>query len=90
MEQNSQQEPVYYWARSYLLPGWRYPSATLKQMILDNMVVFGKDETTIPRRKYLLSENMYENVPSLYYNGKSGSTDVSNLEMKTTYVIVVF
>ncbi len=65
--------------------GWRYPSATLKQMILDNMVVFGKDETTIPRRKYLLSENMYENVPSLYYNGKSGSTDVSNLEMKTTY-----
>lgn len=65
--------------------GWRYPSATLKQMILDNMVVFGKDETTIPRRKYLLSENMYENVPSLYYNGKSGSTDISNLEMKTTY-----
>lgn len=65
--------------------GWRYPSVTLKQMILDNMVVFGKDETTIPRRKYLLSENMYENVPSLYYNGKSGSTDVSNLEMKTTY-----
>lgn len=65
--------------------GWRYPSATLKQMILDNMVVFGKDETTIPRRKYLLSENMYENVPSLYYNGKSVSTDVSNLEMKTTY-----
>lgn len=65
--------------------GWRYPSATLKQMILDNMIVFGKDETTIPRRKYLLSENMYENVPSLYYNGKSGSTDVSNLEMKTTY-----
>src|SRR5699024_5489190 len=65
--------------------GWRYPSATLKQMILDNMVVFRKDETTIPRRKYLLSENMYENVPSLYYNGKSGSTDVSNLEMKTTY-----
>lgn len=40
--------------------GWRYPSATLKQMILDNMVVFGKDETTIPRRKYLLYENMYE------------------------------
>lgn len=65
--------------------GWRYPSATLRQMIQDKMVVFGKDETTIPRRKYLLSENMYENVPSLYYNGKSGSTDISNLEMKTTY-----
>lgn len=65
--------------------GWRYTDDAIDKLLDQKLIIFGKDETTIPRRKYLLSENMYENVPSLYYNGKSGSTDVSNLEMKTTY-----
>lgn len=65
--------------------GWRYTDDAMDKLLDQKLIIFGKDETTIPRRKYLLSENMYENVPSLYYNGKSGSTDVSNLEMKTTY-----
>lgn len=65
--------------------GWRYTDDAMDKLLDQKLIIFGKDETTIPGRKYLLSENMYENVPSLYYNGKSGSTDVSNLEMKTTY-----
>ncbi|WP_232152569.1 site-specific DNA-methyltransferase [Mammaliicoccus sciuri] len=65
--------------------GWRYTDDAMDKLLDQKLIIFGKDETTIPRKKYLLSENMYENVPSLYYNGKSGSTDVSNLEMKTTY-----
>ena len=35
------------------------------------MILFGLDETTQPRRKYLLSENMFENIPSLLYFGGS-------------------
>ena len=35
------------------------------------MILFGLDETTQPRRKYLLQDNMSENVPSLYYYGGS-------------------
>ncbi|MES3652195.1 site-specific DNA-methyltransferase [Staphylococcus saprophyticus] len=65
--------------------GWRYTDDAMDKLLDQKLIIFGKDETTIPSKKYLLSENMYENVPSLYYNGKSGSTDVSNLEMKTTY-----
>lgn len=65
--------------------GWRYTDDAMDKLLDQKLIIFGKDETTIPGRKYLLSENMYENVPSLYYNGKSGSTDISNLEMKTTY-----
>ncbi|QVQ48324.1 site-specific DNA-methyltransferase [Latilactobacillus sakei] len=64
--------------------GWRYPSETLKRMIQDDMVIFGEDETTIPRSKYLLSENMTEKVPSLYYNGSSGSSDLTKLGLTQT------
>lgn len=64
--------------------GWRFPSETLKVMIQHNRVLFGKDETTIPRNKYLLSENMTEKLPSLYYNGSSGLADITQLGLPQT------
>ncbi|MGI2039656.1 site-specific DNA-methyltransferase [Shewanella frigidimarina] len=45
--------------------GWRNPSATMKELLGKGLIVFGDDENTQPRRKYLLSENMFENVPSV-------------------------
>lgn len=51
--------------------GWRNPSATMKKMMEEGKILFGKDETTIPNSKYLLRENMYENIPSLLYFGGS-------------------
>ena len=51
--------------------GWRNPPETMKSLLENNLVLFGEDETTIPRRKYLLIENMTENVASLYYMGSS-------------------
>lgn len=51
--------------------GWRNPSSTMKNLLENGLVVFGSDETTQPRRKYLLEENMYENIPSLIYYGGS-------------------
>ncbi|WP_367568220.1 site-specific DNA-methyltransferase [Lacrimispora sp.] len=51
--------------------GWRNPSATMKDLQNKGLILFGKDETTQPTRKYLLSENMYENIPSLIYYGGS-------------------
>ena len=57
--------------------GWRNPSATMKKMMDDGKILFGKDETTIPNSKYLLAENMYENIPSLIYYGGS-DTEVLN------------
>jgi len=57
--------------------GWRNPSKTMKDLLEKDLILFGKDENTQPRRKYLLSENMYENLSSLLYYGGS---DTSLLE----------
>ena len=57
--------------------GWRNPSSTMKRMIENGQILFGADETTIPNSKYLLKDNMYENIPSLIYYGGS---DVAFLE----------
>ena len=51
--------------------GWRNPSSTMQELLSKGMILFGLDETTQPRRKYLLSENMFENIPSLLYFGGS-------------------
>jgi adenine-specific DNA-methyltransferase len=57
--------------------GWRNPPQTMKKLLEEDKILFGEDETSQPRRKYLLSENMYENIPSLLYHGGS---DVDLLE----------
>lgn len=51
--------------------GWRNPSATMKSLMTAGEILFGPDETTQPRRKYLLRNNMHENVSSLLYFGGS-------------------
>lgn len=51
--------------------GWRFPSKTMKELLANNRIFFGVDETTQPRNKYLLKDNIYENIPSLLYYGGS-------------------
>lgn len=51
--------------------GWRNPSETMKELLQKGLILFGKDESTQPTRKYLLEENMFENIPSLLYYGGS-------------------
>lgn len=59
--------------------GWRNPSSTMKELLDKNLIIFGMDETTQPRRKYLLEENMYENIPSLIYYGGSDTALLDEL-----------
>lgn len=51
--------------------GWRNPSTTMQKLLDKKLILFGINETTQPRRKYLLSENMFENIPSIYNSGVS-------------------
>jgi len=51
--------------------GWRNPPQTMRHLQDRGLILFGKDEKTQPRRKYLLSENMSENIPSILYYGAS-------------------
>lgn len=64
--------------------GWRYTDQAMDDLLDKKSIIFGKDETTIPNSKYLLSENMTEKVPSLYYNGSSGSSDLTKLGLTQT------
>ena len=57
--------------------GWRFPDKTMDILLANNEIVFGIDENSQPRRKYLLKENIYENVSSLLYYG--GSDDALSL-----------
>ena len=59
--------------------GWRNPPKTMSILLEQGKILFGPDETTQPRRKYLLQDHMSENVPSLYYFG--GSDDSLQREL---------
>ena len=61
--------------------GWRNPSATMEQMMKEGSILFGEDESTIPNSKYLLKNNMYENIPSLLYYGGSDTELLSQMEI---------
>lgn len=61
--------------------GWRNPSATMKKMMKKGEILFGKDETTIPNSKYLLKDNLYENIPSLLYYGGSDTEMLAQMKI---------
>jgi adenine-specific DNA-methyltransferase len=61
--------------------GWRNPSATMKKLLENGEIVFGADETTQPRRKYLLKNNLSENVPSVLSFGGSDDSYLKGLEI---------
>ncbi|SHE13733.1 putative methyltransferase [Chlamydia abortus] len=61
--------------------GWRNPSATMNRLLEEGRILFGEDETTIPNRKYLLKENMHENIPSLLYFGGSDEDLLNKLDI---------
>ena len=59
--------------------GWRNPPDTMRKLLAQNEILFGADESTQPQRKYLLEENLMENIPSLLYYGGSDTDLLSGL-----------
>lgn len=51
--------------------GWRFTDSSMDELLRKEEILFGVDENTQPNRKYLLKDNMYENLPSLLYYGGS-------------------
>jgi adenine-specific DNA-methyltransferase len=62
--------------------GWRNPSQTMKKLMERNEIVFGKDETTQPRRKYLLKNYLMENIPSVIAYGGSDASFFKQIGLK--------
>ena len=59
--------------------GWRNPPATMDSLLAAGQILFGRDESTQPTRKYLLEDNMYENVASLLYYAASDDALLADL-----------
>ena len=62
--------------------GWRFPTATIKDLLGKGEIIFGADESVQPQRKYLLKENMYENLPSILFYGGSDDDLLRKLELE--------
>ena len=60
--------------------GWRFPEDTMKKRIKDNLVHFGKDETTIPKNKTYLKDTEYQSLTSVKYkDGRVASNMLNKL-----------
>lgn len=60
--------------------GWRYPESEMNRRIAQNLVHFGKDETTVPNNKTYLKDTEYQSIPSiLYRDGRVASKSLANL-----------
>ncbi len=59
--------------------GWRYTNETMDELLHKGKIVFGDSEKTQPRNKYLLKENIQEQIPSVLYFGGTGSQDCFDL-----------
>lgn len=67
--------------------GWRFTDPTMDNLLAINKIEFGNDETTQPRQKYYLKDNMYEAVSSLLYYG--GSDDALGLPFENPKPVYV-
>lgn len=60
--------------------GWRFPEETMKQRIKDNLVHFGKDETTVPNNKTYLKNTEFQSLTSVKYrDGRVASKKLISL-----------
>ena len=66
--------------------GWRNSPETMKKLLKDELILFGKDEKTQPTRKYYLDENLIENTPSILEYGGSDDDLLKNLNINFSYV----
>lgn len=57
--------------------GWRFTDETMDGLMQKNKIEFGIDESTQPRQKYYLDDNLEESVSSLMYFG--GNDDALGL-----------
>lgn len=59
--------------------GWRNPPETMRALLEAGQILFGPDHTTQPQRKYLLKNNLSENLPSILAHGGSDDALLARL-----------
>lgn len=59
--------------------GWVMPEHTYREWDTAGRIVYGQDESTQPRKKLYLDENMTEKVRSIFVHSKGGISDLREL-----------
>ena len=59
--------------------GWRNPPSTMKELLAKGEILFGRDHSTQPTRKYLLRDHRRENLSSLLYYAGSDDARLAKL-----------
>ena len=59
--------------------GWRNPPATMARLLQEDEIEFGVDHLTQPQRKYLLSKNLTEALPSVISFGGSDDAHLADI-----------
>lgn len=67
--------------------GWRFTDKTMDELVHIDKIEYGKDETTQPRQKYYLKDNVEEAVASLLYFG--GNDDAMGLPFDNPKPVIV-
>lgn len=65
--------------------GWSRTPERLQELIQKGEILFGKDETTQPRRKVYLNEDSQRQLSSVLQNAKKGKADVVALGLEFPY-----
>ncbi len=66
--------------------GWRYPETTMTERIAQDLVHFGKDETTIPNNKVYLRDTINQSLTSIKYkDGRVASKALTALMGKNCF-----
>lgn len=65
--------------------GWSRAPETLQKLIACDEIIFGKDETTQPRRKLFLSEDSRRQISSVIQDANRGKADMDKLGLEFPY-----
>ena len=65
--------------------GWSRAPETLKQLVQNNEIIFGKDETVQPRRKVFLNADSKRQMSSVISDSSRGKADVDRLGLEFPY-----
>ncbi len=65
--------------------GWSSIPEFMQNLLQEGRILFGKDETTQPRRIYYLHENTHEPVSTVVGHGRRGKKDLDRLRLAFPY-----
>jgi adenine-specific DNA-methyltransferase len=62
--------------------GWRYTPESMSKLLEDGLILFGEDESSMPRKKTYLEYTPSNQMPSIFRSGNRGKVVLDNLGLE--------